>query len=116
METKNNADLMEDIAELLRDYGEVFTGGEHYSAAADWIAAEFTDLDEVEGWCMADVWEPRVAAKLRSAGVSPKGLAGIVAEMTRGMTDDERRNRWTDGSPVYAACNGDVDVEIFLKY
>jgi len=104
-----------DIAEVLATFGEVFSGGRPEEVAAEWIAAGVTDPDEVCGWCMADVWEPQVAAKLRSAGVSPQGLASIVAEMTRGMTDDDMRHRWTDGSPVYAACNGDVSVDIFLR-
>jgi hypothetical protein len=103
-----------EIAEVLAAYGEVFSGGQPDEVAAEWVAAGITDPDEVNGWCLANVWEPKVAAKLRAAGISPQRLSSIAERMTRGMTPDEMRDRWTEGCPVYAACNGDIDVADFI--
>jgi hypothetical protein len=101
----------EEIAEILTAYGELFHGGRPDEVAAEWVEAGITDLDAVNGWCMANVWEPHVAAALRAEGVSPQRLCDIAAKMTRGMSADERRDRWTEGCPIYAACNGDISVD-----
>jgi hypothetical protein len=100
-----------DIAEILRAYGELFHGGDPDEVAAEWVEAGITDLDAVDGWCAANVWEPRVAAALRAEGVDHELLCDISAKMTRGMSADERRDRWTEGCPIYALCNGDISVD-----
>jgi hypothetical protein len=104
-------DKVTEIADILKAYGELFHGGQPEEVAAEWVEAGVTDLDAVDGWCQANVWEPRVAAALRAAHVSPQRLGDIAARMTSGMSAAEMRDRWTEGCPIYAACNGDISVD-----
>ena len=103
-----------DIAAVLRGYGDCYSGGDVDDTAREWITCGITGPDEVGGWCLARVWEPNVAVALRDAGITPQRLCDIAARMTDGLDDDERSARWTDGCPIYAACNGDLDVDVLV--
>jgi hypothetical protein len=107
--------MRREIAAVLDAYGEVFTGGRAGEVADEWIACGFTDPDDVNGWCMASVWEPSVAAALRSEGVGPHKVSEIQSKLTAGLSREERAALWTDGCPVYSICNGDTPVTAILN-
>jgi hypothetical protein len=106
---------VKEVADVLRVWGEVWTGGRPEEVAAEWVAAGITDPDEVSGWCGAKVWEPKVAAALRSVGITPHRLESIVDRLTRGLTMEERESKWTDGCLVYSVCNGDSPVSTIIS-
>jgi hypothetical protein len=100
-----------EIADILKAYGELFHGGRPEEVAVEWVEAGITDLDAVDGWCKANVWEPRVAAALRAAHVSPQRLSDIAAKIISCAIVVPWRKRLDQDCPIYALCNGDISVD-----
>jgi len=100
-----------EIADILKAYGELFHGGRPDEVAAEWVEAGVTDLDAVNGWCMANVWEPRVAAALQAAHISPQRLCDIAAKIRSSAIVVPWRRRRDESCPVYALCDGDISVD-----
>lgn len=96
------------IAAVLLTHGAGYHGGVPMDMARGWDGYGFTDHG-VDQWCEAGVWEPSVAEYLYEAGVKPRHLQAIADEMT--ATGD-----YTDGCPIYAACNGDIHPRRIVEF
>lgn len=99
------------IAAVLRANGDAFAGLNSLQTADDWVSEEFTDPDEVNAWCEVGVWAPEVAAAFRDEGISPS----VAREAADVMVARDGKDTFTDGDPIYAACNGDLDVSEIIE-
>ena len=89
------------IAKVLINHGEMFHGGEPRPTAREWDSYLFTSV-AVDQWCSIGVWDPRVADYFARNGMTP----AYVKYMAKRMVEADA---YTDGCPIYAACNGDLD-------
>ena len=100
------------IAEILKSHGDSYTGGGNGSEmAGGWVDAGITDPQVVDSWCEARVWDPAVAAGLIAAGLSPDDVTSAAESLVDGMDIYQRADAYTDGDPIYAACNGDISLD-----
>jgi hypothetical protein len=67
------------------------------------------DLFDIDCWCSVGVWRPDVAAQLRQAGVGPAD----VVRAERWLIKNSERD-YPKCSPIWAACNGDVPVQVIV--
>ena len=74
--------------------------------AHEWLSSLFT-VYEAQGWWEIDCWDPETALKLRDASCDPEAVAAAAAEMVAKAD----KGTYTNDSPIYAACNGHLDVE-----
>lgn len=100
------------IAKILRTAGDAFAGADAAATAADWLDCGFGP-EAVGEWVAIGVWSAAAAEALADEGLAPDVVAAAAAAMVEGMDDDERRRRYTDGSPIYALCQGDVSASDF---
>jgi hypothetical protein len=104
------------IADILKSHGDMYTGGGNGSEmAGGWIDEGITDPNVVDMWCEARVWDPAVAAALIAAGLSPDDALSAADALVEGMDIDQRADAYTDGDPIYAACNGDISVDRLIS-
>jgi hypothetical protein len=97
-----------DMAETLNRHGWRFSGNNVADVAQDWLDHDFTP-SEADEWCEIGVWAAETAADLRDAGLTPERVKVAAADMVEGL--DDPGEEYTDGDPIYAACNGDLDVQ-----
>lgn len=100
-----------DMADMLDGHGDKFAGNDADDSAQDWIANGFDSAD-ADGWCKIGVWDAATAATLRDAGLTPTQV--VVAEANLVADCDDASDEYTDGSPIYAACNGDISVQVII--
>ena len=94
------------IASHLLAMGDQYSGGTYRDAlciAQTWIDEDFAP-HEVAEWTAVGFWDAATAALLRHHGGKPDELAATAA-----ILDSVGGDAYTDGSSVYAACNGDID-------
>lgn len=119
-----DADLIE-MAEMLERHGDRFTGNNTDDEAQGWLDEGF-DADSADAWCEIGCWDATTAAKWRDAGMTPSQIsdaadAMLEAEIAEWDAIDEaaaeedhdwtpctRESQYTDGNPIYSACNGDT--------
>ena len=106
-----DADVAE-MAEMLERHGDRFIGNNAIDMADAWIEAGFS-ADDADDWCEIGVWEPEIAVSLRDARVTPD----CAAEASRRLIDAEEdaAEIYTDGCPIYAACNRDISVDVLIQ-
>ena len=100
-EDKGNIDT---IAEVLLRYGAQYHGWRPVDVAREWDRHGFTALG-VEVWCEVGVWRADVAAAFAAAEMTPDDVCYAADRLVAANGAD----RYTDGCPIYAACNGDLD-------
>lgn len=70
-------ELMERVIEVLRGYGEAALThqGSVEEAAREWLAAGFTDEEEIEDWLDARCFDAHGAQALEQRGMTPEQAA-----------------------------------------
>ncbi len=70
-------ELMERVIEVLRGYGEAALThqGSVEEAAREWLAAGFTDEEEIEDWLSARCFDAHGAQALEQRGMTPEQAA-----------------------------------------
>jgi hypothetical protein len=96
-------DNIDAIGEVLLRYGERYHGWRGYFAR-QWDRHGFTALG-VELWYDAGVWLADVAAAFAAEDMTPDDVCYAADRMVAANGAD----RYTDGCPIYATCNGDLD-------
>ena len=108
--TTETATLM---AEMLTSHGDCFSGNNVDDQAQDWIDHDFV-CDSANDWCEAGVWDAATAAALRDAGLTPQQATAASERLVDDMDDEAREAEYTDGDPIYSACNGDTDIQLLI--
>lgn len=90
---------------LLISNGDRFAGNSVTDSAEDWIDNGF-DADSAGEWCDIGVWDAATAAEFRDAKLSAAEVKAAAESMTEGL--DDAAEEFTDGCPIYAACNNDI--------
>lgn len=105
------ADVAEMI-EVLERHGDQAAGNNAENQAQQWIDNHFSS-DDADSWCEIGCWDADTAAEFRDAGLSPE-QAKRGAEL---LLDEEcdQDSQYTDASPIYAACNGDIGADIIIE-
>jgi predicted transcriptional regulator len=67
------------------------------------------DLSDIDCWYSVGVWNSEVAAQLRQAEIGPADI--LRAE--RWLIKNSERD-YPKGSPIWAACNGDIPVQVII--
>jgi hypothetical protein len=98
---------MDAMVKMLKRHGLMFTGNDPEGEAQDWLDHDFT-ADTADGWCEIGVWDAATAAELRDAGLTPDEAKRAAQSL---VEDKARQIRYTDGDPIYSACNGDTPVQ-----
>ena len=91
---------------LLNTAGTRYAGDSAHDIAVEWIDNDF-DAESCAEWIAAGFWNPSTAAQLLDAGLSPDDAKNAADA----MTENESDNDYTDGCPIYAACNGDIPAQ-----
>jgi hypothetical protein len=105
-----SADTMRMQAMLMRR-GDRFSGDNPEEEAEKWVDQGF-GVDEADDWCEVGVWDAAVAAELRDAGLTPERAKAAAESLTDGL--DDPAEEYTDGDPIYAACNGDIKANVII--
>jgi hypothetical protein len=102
--TTEDKDNIAAIADVMLMYGERYHGWRPVDVAREWDRYDFTALG-VELWCDAGVWRPDVAAAFAAAEMTSDD-ACYAADR---MVEQHGADGYTDGCPIYACCDGDLD-------
>lgn len=97
-----SAELMA-MEALLISNGDRFAGNSATDNAEDWIDNGF-DADSAGEWCDIGVWDAATAAEFRDAELTAAEVKAAAESMSEGDDADD----YTDGCPIYAACNNDI--------
>lgn len=104
-------DNIGEMAEMLTRHGKNFCGNNVNDEAEGWADQGFR-VDDAESWCEIGVWDAATAAELRDANLTPDDVASAAESLTEGL--DDPAEEYTDGDPIYAACNGDICVSVII--
>ena len=96
------------MCDVLERRGYRFTGNNVEDEANEWIDNGF-DADSAGGWCEIGCWDAATANILRDAGLTP-AVANDAAQRLVDASENAATD-YTDGDPIYSACNGDTDVK-----
>src|SRR5690606_23642790 len=107
-----DADVAE-MAEMLERHGDRFTGNCVEDEAQGWLDHDF-DADSADEWCEIGVWDSATAAQLRDAGLTPDQVRDACERLIDEAGDDAADD-YTDGDPIYSACNGDTSVSVLIE-
>ena len=91
-----------EILDTLKSHGPTFYGSDDEQAtsiAREW-AEDFSPAEAVS-WMEAGFWCPSTAASIREMGINPDQVATLCKNT--GHQD-----------PVYAMCNGDLNVSVLI--
>lgn len=99
---------LEAMVAMLRRHGDRFTGNNVEDEAQGWLDHDF-DADDASGWCEIGCWDAATAAELRDGGLSPQAAHDAAESLVEGLEDSAET--YTDGDPIYSACNGDTDAQ-----
>lgn len=97
-----------EMVETLHYYGEWATGNGVDDTAQEWLDCGF-DADTADAWLGIGVWDAATAETFRDAGKSPEQIAAAAESLVEGL--DDPTDEYTDGDPIYSACNGDTDPQ-----
>lgn len=115
MAAYDDAIEVQETAEMLEVYGDMYTGSTAADEARDWVDHGFTSVS-ADPWCAVGVWDASTAADLRDAGLSPDAVQAAAESLTDGMEGKDVLMRYTGGGPIYAACNGDLTARDAIIY
>jgi hypothetical protein len=110
MRISTMARIINEIADVLRMYGDSYTGSDAYATAEDWDDYGFTP-DQVNDWCGTRVWDAATASAWAIAGLTPDD----VAQAKRELLVDGGMENYTDYCPIYSTCNGDTDPQVIIN-
>lgn len=102
------------VASVLKSHGDRYTGSNVFDVAQEWIDAGFESGDDVNWWCHAGVWDAATAAEFAAAELTPMKVAHIADAMVDASSDPDAE--FTNGCPIYAACNGDINPSRFVEF
>lgn len=94
-----------EMADMLDGHGERFSGGNVDDIAQGWLEHDF-DARSAGEWCEIGVWDDDTAAEFRDADLTPDEVNAAADRMI-----EAAEREYTDGSPIYAACNGDISAQ-----
>ena len=100
------------LQSLLLRHGSRFSGNNVEDEAEEWADNGF-DADNADGWCEIGVWDAATAAEFRDAGLTPEQVKAAAESLTEGL--DDPADEYTDGDPIYAACNGDIKASVIIE-
>ena len=121
------ADDLADIMEMLELHGDKFAGNHVSHEAQNWLDQGF-DAASADDWCEIGCWDAATAATLRDAGLTPAQSDDAAERLIEAETaewdaideasakdnDDwtpcQRDSKYTDGDPIYSACNNDTNA------
>jgi hypothetical protein len=98
-----------EIMEVLKSYGENFTGLDAYATAEEWDDHNFSS-EQVNGWCAARVWDARTASAWCMAGMTPDDVKRAKCQ----LLENHAAENYSDYCPIYSTCNGDTDPEVII--
>jgi hypothetical protein len=127
------ADGLADMMEALERHGDKFTGNNVADEAQGWLDENFS-AEEADEWCDIGVWDALTAATLRDAGVTPSKANDAAQKLIdaeieaweaidlaaakddpENWTPCERDSQYTDGDPIYSACNNDTNANEIVE-
>lgn len=103
---------LNDMAVVVDRHGARFIGNNVADEAQQWLDHGF-DADGAEAWCEIGVWDAATAAEFRAAGLTPEKVQHAAETLTEGL--DDPADEYTDGDPIYAACNGDIKASVIIE-
>jgi len=108
-----------DMVAILESHGPRFSGNNAAETAREWLDYGFTPK-QADEWCEIGVWNPATAAAFQDAGLSPDESRSaaerlIEAEQAKWTDENWGYSRYTDGDPIYAACNYDISPDIIIE-
>lgn len=116
------------MAMMLSEYDQRFTGNNISDEAEGWIDEGFTP-ESARKWVDIGMWDASVAAKFRDAEFTPDQVAEAAsklvaaedevwdeidenaAESDEDWSPCDRDSKYTDGDPIYSVCNRDTDIQ-----
>ena len=107
----DGTDPLVDMADLLCRHGDRFAGTDAEEVAQDWLDHDFT-AGTAEKWCDIGVWDAATATAFRDSGHSPEQIEAASESLTEDL--DDPGVVYTDGDPIYAACNGDLSPQVII--
>ena len=102
---------LHDMAVILEGHGSKFSGNNVADEAEAWMDNGFSPA-RAGSWCEIGVWDAAVAAEFRDADLTPEQVTAAAESLTEGM--DDPAEEYTDGDPIYAACNGDINASVII--
>lgn len=106
-----NVDLIA-MAEMLERHGDRFAGNDVDETAQEWLDHDFT-AEIADPWCEIGTWDASTAAEFRDAGLTPTQVKDAAEAMTADLEDPAEE--YTDGCPIYAACNNDIIADEIIE-
>ena len=100
-----------EMCDLLDGYGERFSGNCVEDQAQDWLDHGFT-ADDAGQWCEIGCWDAPTAAEFRDSGKTPEQIADAAEVLA--AAEDDPTDTYTDGDPIYSACNNDTNPQIII--
>lgn len=97
---------------MLLGHGIRFSGNNVEDEAEVWQDHDF-DADHANQWCEIGVWDAATAAEFRDAGLTPERAKAAAESLTESL--DDPADKYTDGDPIYAACNGDIKANVIIE-
>ena len=97
---------------VLNSHGSKFSGTNVADEAQEWLDHNFTPAT-ADGWCEIGVWDAATAAEFREAGLTPAEVESAAESLIEGL--DDPSEEYTDGDPIYAACNGDITASVIIE-
>ena len=120
MNAQDPIETLTEIARELSRLGPCYDGGSPESAveiAGKWFEFGF-DVADVKLWAAVGCWSPSVAYDFRSAGMLPhevRDTCQVLVEQVIASGREPREVYTADGSPIYAACNGDIGADVIIE-
>lgn len=100
-----------DMVAVLEAHGPAFAGNSVEDEAQDWLDQEF-DAAAANAWCEIGVWDAGTAQIFRAAGKTPDEIAAAARALAE--AEEDPAEVYTDGDPIYAACNNDLRPQVLI--
>lgn len=100
-----------EMIELLRGYGNRFVGNDAADAAEDWDDCGFS-VAAAAAWCEIGCWDAATAHLFVNSGLTPDQVCEAAQRLIEAC--DDPAETYTDGDPIYAACNNDINVDVII--
>lgn len=100
-----------EMVDVLEGHGERFTGNCVDDEAQEWLDHDF-DAATAGCWCDIGVWDAAMAAVFRESSYTPTEIHAAAQSLID--AEEDPAETYTDGDPIYAACNCDLGPEIII--
>lgn len=101
-----------EMCDMLEKHGDRFAGASVEDMAQDWLDHDF-DADAADSWCDIGVWDAATAAEFRDADKTPDEIRTACEALIEAAGEDAAET-YTDGDPIYAACNNDLLAQAII--